>query len=86
MLTWDTCLLERLSRWAAGLVALAPTPKPLPCGRGALYGFGIPLNEVYAGEVNRAIRRPGSFYSYGRGGSVTIVDPVRGMVFFAYAG
>ena len=50
------------------------------------YGFGIPVEQSRADEFNRAIRAPGSFYSYRRGGSITIVDPARGKVFFAYAG
>ncbi|WP_093084165.1 hypothetical protein [Sphingobium sp. AP50] len=50
------------------------------------YGFSIPIEKGRDDEANRAIRAPGSFYSYGRGGSVTIVDPARGKVYFAYAG
>ncbi len=50
------------------------------------YGFSIPIGKGRDDEANRAIRSPGSFYSYGRGGSVTIIDPTRGKVYFAYAG
>lgn len=50
------------------------------------YGFLIPLREGADAEANQAIRSEGSFYSYGRGGAVTIVDPNRGKVYFAYAG
>ncbi|MDE8651907.1 hypothetical protein [Novosphingobium album (ex Liu et al. 2023)] len=50
------------------------------------YGFSIPIEKGRDDEANRAIREPGSFYSYGRGGSVTIIDPARGKVYFAYAG
>lgn len=50
------------------------------------YGFSIPIEKGRDDEANRAIRAPGSFYSYGDGGSVTIVDPTRGKVYFAYAG
>jgi hypothetical protein len=50
------------------------------------YGFGIRLDQRQVDQVNRAIRTPGSFYSYGRGGSITIVDPRHGKVYFAYAG
>lgn len=50
------------------------------------YGFSIPIEKGRDDEANRAIRASGSFYSYGRGGSVTIVDPARGKVYFAYAG
>ncbi|WP_174279410.1 hypothetical protein [Sphingomonas bacterium] len=49
------------------------------------YGFGIDPHG-YDAEANAAIRSPGSFYTYGRGGSITIVDPGRGKVYFAYAG
>lgn len=50
------------------------------------YGFSIPLADDVETEANRAIRSEGSYYRYGRGGSVTIVDPGRGKVYFAYAG
>lgn len=50
------------------------------------YGFGSPLDAQPEREANRAIRTPGSFYAYGRGGSVTIIDPKAGKVYFAYAG
>ena len=50
------------------------------------YGFEIPVQQRRIDEANRAIRTPGSFYRYGGGGSITVVDPVRGKVFFAYAG
>lgn len=50
------------------------------------YGFSIPVEKGRDAEANDAIQHPGSFYSYGRGGSVTIVDPKRGKVYFAYAG
>lgn len=50
------------------------------------YGFPIPIEKGRDDDANRAIRERGSFYSYGRGGTVTIVDPARGKVYFAYAG
>lgn len=50
------------------------------------YGFSIPVEKDRAGEADWAIQRPGSFYSYGRSGSITIVDPQHGKVYFAYAG
>lgn len=50
------------------------------------YGFSIPLENGRDIEINDAIQHPGSFYSYGRGGSVTVVDPKRGKIYFAYAG
>lgn len=50
------------------------------------YGFGIPVEHDYEAEANQSIQSEGSFYSYGRGGSVTIIDTIRGKVYFAYAG
>jgi hypothetical protein len=50
------------------------------------YGFPVPLEKGIDREFNDAIRQPGSLYSYGLGGSVTVVDPKRGKVYFAYAG
>jgi hypothetical protein len=50
------------------------------------YGFEIPIEGGRDNEANRSIRSTGSFYFYGKGGSVTIVDPNRGKVYFAYAG
>lgn len=50
------------------------------------YGFPIPIEKGRDDEANRAIREPGSFYSYGPGGSLTIIDPAKGKVYFTYAG
>jgi hypothetical protein len=50
------------------------------------YGFSIPIEEGREAETDKAIQTSGSFYSYGKGGSVTVVDPVRGKVYFFYAG
>lgn len=50
------------------------------------YGFSIPVDKARAAEFDRAIQAPGSYYQYGRGGSVTIIDPAQGKVYFAYAG
>lgn len=50
------------------------------------YGFPISVEKGRDADANSAIQTSGSFYSYGRGGSVTIVDPKRGKVYFAYAG
>ncbi|PDT15541.1 hypothetical protein CO670_17365 [Rhizobium sp. J15] len=50
------------------------------------YGFTIPIEKGRDQEADQAIQSGGSFYSYGKGGSVTIVDPGRGKVYFAYAG
>lgn len=50
------------------------------------YGFGIPVKKDRAAEADRAIGSAGSYYRYGRGGSVTIIDPSRGRVYFVYAG
>lgn len=50
------------------------------------YGFTIPIKKGQDAEADKAIQSTGSFYSYGRGGSITVVDPTRGKVYFAYAG
>jgi hypothetical protein len=50
------------------------------------YGFDISIEGGRDGEADKALQSTGSFYSYGPGGSITIVDPGRGKVFFAYAG
>ena len=50
------------------------------------YGFSIPIEEGRDKEINYAIQQPNSFYSYGGGGTVTIIDPRRGKIYFAYAG
>jgi hypothetical protein len=50
------------------------------------YGFSIPIEKGRTDDANHAIRNPGSFYTYSRGGGITIVDPRRGKVYFAYAG
>lgn len=49
-------------------------------------GFTIPIEEGLDAEANKAITSEGSFYSHGPAGRVTISDPVRGKVYFAYAG
>ncbi|QEN87090.1 hypothetical protein FZC33_12455 [Labrys sp. KNU-23] len=50
------------------------------------YGFLISIEKGRDAQADQAIREAGSFYAYGRGGSITIVDPARGKVYFAYAG
>lgn len=50
------------------------------------YGFSIPLEKGADTEFNDAIGKSGSFYKYGRGGSITVIDTTRGKVYFAYAG
>lgn len=50
------------------------------------YGFFISIEKGRDAEVDQAIQAGGSFYAYGRDRSVTIVDPARGKVYFAYAG
>ncbi|PRH87057.1 hypothetical protein C5L14_10385 [Labrys okinawensis] len=50
------------------------------------YGFFISIEKKRATEADQAIQAGGSFYAYARGGRVTIVDPARGKVYFAYAG
>lgn len=46
----------------------------------------IPIDQQRIDEINQAIRTTGSFYSYGRGGSITIVSPMNEKVYFAFAG
>lgn len=50
------------------------------------YGFTIPIQKDREVDVDRAIQTPGSFYNMGKGGSVTVIDPDRGKVYFFYAG
>ena len=50
------------------------------------YGFSIPIEKGRDAEMNYAIQNPGSLYSYQRGGGVTVIDPRRGKIYFAYAG
>jgi hypothetical protein len=50
------------------------------------YGFTIPIKAGRDAEADQSIQSEGSFYSFGRGGSVTIIDAIRGKVYFAYAG
>lgn len=50
------------------------------------FGYSAGIPPKLNGDVNRAIQLPGSFYRYGRAGSVTIIDPAHGRVYFAYAG
>lgn len=50
------------------------------------YGFSIPVDREYRDQMDHVIQNPGSIYTYGRGGSITVVDPARGKVYFAYAG
>jgi len=49
------------------------------------YGYSIPIETGRDAGADLAISTPGSFYSYS-GDSVTIVDPERGKLYFAYAG
>lgn len=50
------------------------------------YGFGISIDKDWLARANHAARTSGSFYRYGRGGRVTVIDPSAGKVYFAYAG
>ena len=50
------------------------------------YGYDIPIDARRVEEVDRVIQSPGSYYRYGKGGSVTIVSPAKGKVYFFYAG
>lgn len=50
------------------------------------YGFEIPIDARFEREADDAIQSEGSLYRYGPGGSVTVVDPNKGKVYFFYAG
>lgn len=50
------------------------------------YGFMIPVEKGVLAEVDRVILAKGSFYYDDGGGSITIVDPQNGKVYFAHAG
>jgi hypothetical protein len=50
------------------------------------YGFSILIEKGRDAEINYALQNSGSFYFYGRGGSVTVIDPRQGKIYFAYAG
>ena len=50
------------------------------------YGFNIDVPKGWRDKFDRAAESPGSFYRYGGGGSLTLVDPANGLTFFAYAG
>lgn len=52
----------------------------------ARLGFLIPLEDGRDVDFNSAIRHPGSVYSYGPGGSITVIDAKREKIYFAYAG
>nr|WP_145959123.1 hypothetical protein [Rhizobium sp. ACO-34A] len=75
---WTGPIQEEREEWAAR--------KPNIADYLDLYGFTIPVEKARMIEADSAIQNPGSFYCYGRGGSLTIVDPGRGKVYFAYAG
>jgi hypothetical protein len=50
------------------------------------YGFSISIDAQIENELNQSLRKKGCWYSYGRGGSVTVVNPTLGRVYFAYSG
>lgn len=50
------------------------------------YGYSIEVDEAWLEKANETMRLPGAAYSYGKGGSVTLVDPEGGRVYFFYAG
>ncbi len=50
------------------------------------YGFGIEIEPAIVAMIDDALRKPGSFYAIGRGGSVVIVIPAQRRVVYAYAG
>lgn len=50
------------------------------------YGYSIKVDEAWLEKANQTMRLPGAAYSYGKGGSITLVDPEGGRVYFFYAG
>lgn len=48
------------------------------------HGFPIPLETGREVEANAALQTEGSFYVYRRSGAITVVDPKRGKVYFAF--
>ncbi len=50
------------------------------------WGYEVSIDSGWLERANWLINSPGSFYRYGRGGSMTLVDPRHGRVYFFYAG
>jgi len=50
------------------------------------WGFGIPIAKPLLEEVDEVLNNPGSFYTYGQGGSLLIIAPARKKVYLLYAG
>lgn len=86
---WRTTPLDKGDRELQSYDPSTDSMKPTFDGQISIVKFvdhDIFVEEGRDAEANRAISTPGSFYSYGRGGSLTIVDPARGKVYFAYEG
>lgn len=49
------------------------------------HGVFVDVPQVWIDRFDRAAQSPGSFFKRGRG-SVTLVDPANGLVYFAYSG
>lgn len=50
------------------------------------YGFFIDLPQTRRTRFDAAIRAPGSFYAFGRGGRVIVISPPQKRAWVAYAG
>lgn len=50
------------------------------------WGYDALIDSGWLKRADRLINSPGSFYRYDRGGSVTLLDPQHGRVYFFYAG
>lgn len=50
------------------------------------WGYDVPVASVWLRRADNLINSKGSFYRYGRGGAVTLIDPAAGRVYFFYAG
>jgi hypothetical protein len=50
------------------------------------YGFGIDVQPGYLSDVDQAMNNAGSYYAYGRGGSLLIISPQKRKAYFLYAG
>ncbi|XAP78029.1 hypothetical protein ABC955_15845 [Citromicrobium bathyomarinum] len=77
---------DKAGRWQRGDVMRSDTKVPDIENYLSQYGAGFRVDRPYAEALNRAMNRPGSFYSYGAGGRFTLVDPMGGKVYVAYAG
>lgn len=50
------------------------------------FGFGIHIPQGRLDRIDRALNRPGSFYTIGRGGRVIVLSPEERRIWLLYAG